>query len=109
MTTVRGMASLYEPLGRPFAPFQVLDQSRSQPQVADRRSILKGPAPFDRIAQQVGGRLRHDLDRQRLLIHEAGRQRNDPGILQGRLHQVADRGGIRPLCGRAEGNPECHR
>ena len=103
------MASLYEPCGTTFAPFQVFDQSRSQPQVTDRRSVLKGPPPFHRITQEVGGRLRHHLDGQRLLIHEAGRQRNDPRILESRLHQVADRGGIRPFRGRAQGNRECHR
>ena len=62
MTTVRGMASLYEPRRQPIAPFQKFDQSRSQPQVTDRCSVLEGAATFRGIVEKVGGRPCHQLD-----------------------------------------------
>ena len=77
--------------------------------MADRRPVLEGPPPLVKIGEQAETDREETATGKRLLVDESGRERDDTGILQGRLHQVGDRRGAGPIGGLAEGDPGSHR
>ena len=74
--------------------------------MTDRRAVLEGPSSLFPIGEEVRDRPRRHFHRQGPLIHETGRQRNDPGVLEGHPHQVGNRWGTGPDGGLAQRNPE---